>query len=185
MFLNESAACERTDDRKYEWSSRDSEATIHILFKRLKRWFILSAYITKSYIAWTIYHESIIQELFNNFVREQILPLITRAEYGDINSVLCLNNASAHKSDELQEMCDEASVILTFLPPYSCDFNPIEISFAVLKQWMRKHGQVNQEYEGFEEFLEEAVRAQGNRHDSENLFRAAGIEYPCCERVCR
>ena len=184
MFLNESVACERIDDKKYEWSSRGFEATVHILFKRSKRWFILPAYITKDYIVWTIHHEFIIQKLFNNFVREQVLPLTTRAEADDINSILCLDNASAHKSDELQEMCDEADVTLIFLPSYSCDFNSIEISFAILKRWMKKHEQMNQDYESFEKFLKEAIKVQNDKHDSRNLFRAAGIEYSCCERVC-
>ena len=101
MFLNKFAAYEYIDDRKYKWSLRDSETTIHIFFKRLKRWFILSAYITKNYIVWTIHHNFIIQELFNNFVREQIFPLITQAEVDDINLILCLDNAFVYKSDEL------------------------------------------------------------------------------------
>ena len=139
MFLNEFVACKRIDDRKYEWLSRDFKAIVHILFKRLKKWFILPTYITKSYIVWTIHYEFIIQKLFNNFVREQIFSLITRIEADDINSILCLNNASAHKSDELQNLCNETDVILIFLLLYSCDFNSIEISFAILKRWIKKH----------------------------------------------
>jgi transposase len=33
----------------------------------------------------------------------------------------------------LQEICDEAGVLLEFLPPYSPDFNLIEEEFAELK----------------------------------------------------
>ena len=33
----------------------------------------------------------------------------------------------------LQELCDDAGVLLDFLPPYSPDFNPIEEAFAELK----------------------------------------------------
>ena len=152
-------------------------------FKRSKRWFILSTYITKSYIVWTIHHDFIIQKLFNNFVHEQILSLITRAEIDDINSVLCLNNVSAHKNDELQEMCDETDVILIFLLSYSYDFNSIKISFAILKQWIRKHEQMNQSYENFEKFFEETIKVQNDKHDSRNFFRNASIEYSCCERI--
>ena len=77
MFLNEFVACKHIDDKKYEWSSRDFETIVHILFKRSKKRFILSIYITKNYIVWTIHHDFIIQKLFNNFVREQVFSFIT------------------------------------------------------------------------------------------------------------
>lgn len=35
-------------------------------------------------------------------------------------------------------MCENAGVMLLFLPPYSPDLNPIEESFSSLKSWMRK-----------------------------------------------
>ena len=56
-------------------------------------------------------------------------------------------------------MCDEADVILTFLSLYFCDFNSIEIFFAVLKQWIKKNKQMNQNYKNFEEFLKETIKA--------------------------
>ena len=36
-------------------------------------------------------------------------------------------------SQVLQQLCDNASVVLEFLTPYSPDFNPIEEAFAVMK----------------------------------------------------
>jgi Transposase and inactivated derivatives len=55
-------------------------------------------------------------------------------------------------------MCKEAGVVLTFLPPYSPDFNPIEEAFAELKAWMRKNYLLQDSYEEFEGFLEAAIR---------------------------
>ena len=37
MFLNNSIACERTDNKKYEWSSQDFEAIVFTFFKRSKK----------------------------------------------------------------------------------------------------------------------------------------------------
>ena len=54
----------------------------------------------------------------------------------------------------LQELCDDARVLLDFLPPYSPDFNPIEEAFAELKAWMRKNNQLQDAYTNFEGFLE-------------------------------
>jgi len=36
-------------------------------------------------------------------------------------------------------MCQDAGVILAYLPPYSPDLNPIEESFAQLKQWIKNN----------------------------------------------
>lgn len=41
-------------------------------------------------------------------------------------------------SQELEDRCEEAGVLLARLPPYSCDYNPIETSFALLKRWTKK-----------------------------------------------
>jgi len=42
-------------------------------------------------------------------------------------------------SEELQQMCNEAGVLLIYLIPYSLDYNPIEQSFNQIKQWVRKN----------------------------------------------
>lgn len=181
MFLDEAAACERTGDRKYSWAPEGQKGVVSALFKRSKRWSILPAYTTKGYIAWTIHHGSINQALFDDFVYEDVLPLCTPVRRGGPNSVLICDNASAHKSERLQQMCDEVGVELAFLPPYSPDFNPIETSFAVLKKWVKRNGQLAASYgplpEDFERFLHDAVWAQGQRSNPGRLFRAAGYDY--------
>ena len=81
-------------------------------------------------------------------------------------------------------MCNEADVILTFFSLYFCDFNLIEISFAMLKQWMKKHEQMNQNYENFKKILKKTIKVQSNKYDSKNFFQATSIEYSCCNHVC-
>lgn len=183
IFMDESAAHERTGDRKYAWSPKGVDAGVNTLFKRSKRWSILPAYTINGYIVWKVHHGSITEAIFNDFVRYEVLPLCTPFVAGapTPNSVLVLDNAKIHKSVELERMCLEAGVELAFLPPYSCDYNPIETSFAVLKQWIKKHGDTARYYgsseESFERFLEDALQAQAGRTDPGALFRKAGINY--------
>lgn len=95
-----------------------------------------------------------------------------------------MDNASAHWNDELVAMCDEANVLLVYLPPYSPDFNPIETSFSLLKAWIKRHSSMISSYTeaagGFGRFLEHALEALASDilHDAGALFRAACIEYP-------
>ncbi len=94
---------------------------------------MLPAYTVDGYVAWEVYHGSVNERIFNDFVRYRVLPLCTPAALGGPRSVIILNNAKIHHSQELQDMCDSAGVTLAFLPAYSPDFNPIETSFAVSK----------------------------------------------------
>jgi len=76
----------------------------------------------------------------------------------------------------LQRLCDNAGVVLAFLPPYSPDFNPIEESFAEMKAWMRKNYTLQENYETFEGFLELAVQYMAAK--AGNHFRSCHIVIP-------
>jgi transposase len=76
----------------------------------------------------------------------------------------------------LQELCDDAGVILDFLPPYSPDFNPIEEAFAELKAWMRKNNQLQDAYADFEGFLEAGLMYMSNK--TGNHFKSCHILVP-------
>ena len=94
--------------------------------------------------------------------------------------MLIIDNAKIHYNKELRNMCDEAGVLLKYLPPYSPDLNPIETSFAVLKAWIRRNANLSDTFaEGgrFGEFLDLAIRAQEGTGDLGNLFRKSRIHY--------
>ena len=48
--------------------------------------------------------------------------------------IIILDNASAHKSEEIFDLAREAGCKVIFLPPYSPDLNPIEKFWANLKR---------------------------------------------------
>jgi transposase len=49
-----------------------------------------------------------------------------------------MDNALFHRSDKIQQMCDDAGVLLLYLPLYSPNFNPIEEMFRELKTYIRQ-----------------------------------------------
>jgi hypothetical protein len=59
--------------------------------------------------------------------------------YPQKNSVLVLDNASAHHFDDLREVVEGRGMRLRYLPPYSPDFNPIEQGFSAMKAWIRRN----------------------------------------------
>ena len=44
-----------------------------------------------------------------------------------------MDNASAHKVDEIQELIQKTGAKLIYLPPYSPDLNPAELAWNKIK----------------------------------------------------
>lgn len=65
---------------------------------------------------------------------EQVLVPTLRA--GDI---VVMDNLPAHKPAAVRHAIERAGAELRFLPAYSPDFNPIEMAFAKLKAFLKKH----------------------------------------------
>lgn len=139
VFLDESIANERTLDRKYEWAPVDLKASVISLFHRSTRWPILPTYTTEGYIDFEIYQGSYNTERFNEFVRFKGFPQMTLFVDRGSQSIFVLDNTKIHHSAELTEMCLDAGILLAYLPPYLCNYNPIETSFAVLKSYIKKN----------------------------------------------
>jgi transposase len=51
--------------------------------------------------------------------------------------VVVLDNLAVHKQPEVRIAIERAGAHIRFLPPYSPDFNPIELAFAKLKAFLR------------------------------------------------
>lgn len=59
-----------------------------------------------------------------------------------------------------------------FLPPYSPGDNPIELTFSILKAWIRRHFQrVRPTFESFGAFLRFAIEQSGCDNYGEKHFR--------------
>lgn len=52
--------------------------------------------------------------------------------------IVVMDNLSSHKRASVSTMIEARGARLAFLPPYSPDFNPIEMAFAKLKALLRK-----------------------------------------------
>jgi transposase len=71
-------------------------------------------------------------ELFVTFVREALVPVIKPGQ------VLVLDNLPAHKSVVVDQLIEAAGARVIRLPPYSPDFNPIEMAISKIKTVLRK-----------------------------------------------
>jgi len=84
-----------------------------------------------------------------------------------------MDNASIHYRQEVKDLVAACSVKLEYLLPYSPDYNPIESSFHVLKQWIKTHQLDIDRFLDFGTFLVWAVSEVGDRYACKH-FVAAG-----------
>ncbi|WP_408871252.1 transposase, partial [Gluconobacter kondonii] len=68
---------------------------------------------------------------FQVYVERVLIPTL---KPGDI---VVMDNLPAHKLPAAQKAIEQAGAELMFLPPYSPDFNPIEMAFSKLKALLR------------------------------------------------
>ncbi|MCP4242805.1 MAG: IS630 family transposase [bacterium] len=70
-------------------------------------------------------------EAFRAYVEQVLVPELTPGD------VVIMDNLRAHQVSGIREAIEAAGATLMFLPPYSPDFNPIEMAFAKLKAILR------------------------------------------------
>lgn len=71
-------------------------------------------------------------ETFLAFVRDGLVPQLKSGQ------VVVLDNLPAHKSPKVDELIESVGARVMRLPPYSPDFNPIEMAISKIKSLLRK-----------------------------------------------
>jgi transposase len=71
-------------------------------------------------------------EAFRAYVEHVLVPELTEGD------VVIMDNLPAHKVSGVKAAIEGAGARLVYLPPYSPDFNPIEMAFSKLKALLRK-----------------------------------------------
>ncbi len=72
------------------------------------------------------------RESFEAYVEQVLVPELRPGD------AVIMDNLSSHKGPRVREMIEGAGANLRYLPPYSPDFNPIELAFSKLKALLRK-----------------------------------------------
>jgi hypothetical protein len=99
LFIDESAANERTADRKYGWAPVGVTPREARPFGRSERWSLCPAYTIDGFITWEIVHGSFSGELFEDFIKNKVLPLCN--PYPLPRSVIVMDNAPIHRTEVL------------------------------------------------------------------------------------
>lgn len=68
---------------------------------------------------------------FLAYVEQVLVPTLRPGD------VVVLDNLVVHKQPDVRTAIEQVGALVRFLPPYSPDFNPIELAFAKLKAFLR------------------------------------------------
>jgi transposase len=79
----------------------------------------------------TVVDGAIDGDLFLAYVRQQLAPTLK------VGDVVVTDNLASHKVAGVREAIEAAGAQALYLPPYSPDFNPIELAFSKLKWLVR------------------------------------------------
>ena len=76
---------------------------------------------------------------FTQWVDQKLCPKLGKYHLRQPNSIVILDNATIHHSEEIVKMIQATGAKIIYLPPYSPDLNPIELMFGIYKLTLKKY----------------------------------------------
>jgi transposase len=140
-FIDETSFCVN-DVINYGYSEKGKEILKITKHSKNKERMTLLTSISKDSIKYKIIKGSVNSDIYLNFIDKN-------KEYLK-NRNLVQDNARIHHSKKVKEFCKENNINMIYNPPYSPEFNPIELIFNKLKIEYKKLTHRNIEHEIYE-----------------------------------
>ena len=131
MFIDETAAATNMA-RRYGRRLRGRRLRCGVPHGHYKAITFVFGLRLRGVVAPKAYDHAMNAETFEAWLEHDLLPAL---EEGDI---VVLDNLKAHKSSRVAEILAKKNCAVRYLPPYSPDFNPIEMAISKLKSALRK-----------------------------------------------
>jgi transposase len=130
VFLDE---CGVTTDllRRYGRGPRGLRVTDHTPCSHWEAHTVIAALRLTGLGALGVFDGPIDSPSFLAYVEQVLVPTLRPGD------VVVLDNLAVHKQPDVRTAIAQAGASIQFLPPYSPDFNPIELAFAKLKAFLR------------------------------------------------
>jgi transposase len=130
VFLDE---CGVTTDllRRYGRSPGGTRLRDHTPCRHWQTHTVVAALRVDGLTAPAVFDGPIDTATFLAYVEQVLVPTLRPGD------VVVLDNLAVHKQPAVRTAIERVGAHLRFLPPYSPDFNPIELAFAKLKAFLR------------------------------------------------
>ena len=137
VWVDETGCDRRNAQRKYGYGIRGQTPQDFSLKLRGKRYSAISILSTEGVEDTYITEGTVNGDIFLDFVRKQLVPILSPFDGHTPRSVVILDNAAIHHVDRVVTTILSTGALLKFLPPYSPDMNPIELIFGEMKQYLQ------------------------------------------------
>jgi transposase len=130
VFLDEAGA-NLAMGRSHAWVLRGEEYVEPRPMNRGDNLTLIGAVRVNGVVTLATQWKAVNTENFTVWVRDRLAPRLRRGD------VVLLDNLAAHKAAAVRDLIEQRGATVTFLPPYSPDFNPIEPVWALVKKHIR------------------------------------------------
>lgn len=148
VFLDETAKDRSASRRRRFWSPRGTTPTATATFQGShgKRYSMLAACDVEGFIldACEVVERdgsagsTVDTEIFTLWLGNCLVPKLGNYSLNEARSIVVLDNATIHHSDEIVELIESTGAVVLYLSPYSPDLNPIEYMFGQYKQSLKR-----------------------------------------------
>ena len=157
----------RADSAKAIRARRGERLRMAVPHGHWKTTTFVGALTLRGFIAPWVLDGAINRDAFETYVDKVLVPEL-RA--GDI---VIMDNLGSHKGPKVRALIEAVGAELLYLPPYSPDFNPIEMAFAKLRALLRKAAErsVNGLWNAIGQLIDLFTPSE-----CRNFFQAAGYD---------
>ena len=75
---------------------------------------------------------AITRNIFEGYLERMLGPNLRQGD------VIVMDNLSAHKGGQVEQILNDFGASVWYLPPYSPELNPIELAWNTAKTWLKK-----------------------------------------------
>ena len=137
VFIDESGCDRRDAIRKYGYGLRGMPVKSQKLLVRGQRISVIAAMTVDCILDLKIIRGNVTGEIFLDFINTVLLQHLMTFNGYNPNSVIIMDNCSVHHVHGVVKSLHQVGTLVQFLPPYSPDYNPIELLFSKVKSIMR------------------------------------------------
>jgi hypothetical protein len=175
VYCDETHCKEVDARRKYGWSERGAPAFVrsnHVLGHGQS----CSAIATLSMegIVTATTYDLVTSDVFLYELQMNIRPCMS--PFPAPRSVLILDNATIHDKLRIVTLCQQSGVLVLFLPPFSYDYNPIELAFHSTKSYLKRVYGNDDPNHPLPERLVEALFNSVNSVSACNMFSSCYVD---------
>ena len=144
VWLDEMGSDSRDAMRQYGYAIRGETPVCHRLQIRGQRISTIAAISSAGVVATEFKLGAVNSDDFYDFIRGSLIPNMHPYDGSASRSVVLMDNCSIHHVEYVTDLLDTAGIKVIFLPPYSPDYNPIELAFSSVKYFLKEHDVVMQ-----------------------------------------